>query len=319
MSNNGQWMTSLPDNLRSIPVINLAIPGSHDTMTYGIKSRAKPAPDADRSTIWLNFCFPWCVRRWAKTQSSSVLDQLLLGIRYFDLRVCQKNDKYYFAHGLFAMEIFEPLEELKRYLLSHRGEICILDFQHFYEMDETHHKQLQNRLLMLFDSMLYAKSDGNLSEFTLNRSSALGRQVFLIYRRCPLPLPNEFWPSNSWPTPWPNVTSIKKLEIYLQKSLLTRQPSQGFVSQCILTPSGKYITLRFFSSLRKTAKKVNSKLKPWIEEQLPGPFEENEPPKANVFIVDFASLNNGEFCNTVIGLNYKINNPSMSGDAYNNF
>nr|XP_014099952.1 PI-PLC X domain-containing protein 2 [Bactrocera oleae] len=315
MDDNGQWMTSLPNELRNLPIINLAIPGSHDTMSYGIKSGAKPAPDAERSTRWLNFFFPWCVRRWAKTQSSSVLEQLLLGVRYFDLRVCQNNDKFFFAHGLFAMEIFEPLGELKRFLLSNKGEICILDFQHFYDMNLSHHAQLQKLLLELFDSLLYTKFHGTITDFTLNRCSTLGPQIFLIYRRCPLPLPKEFWPSNTWPTPWPNVTSIKKLETYLQQSLLSRKPSQGFVSQCVLTPSGKYITLRFFSSLRKTAKKVNKKLKPWIEEQIPGPFLDNESPKTNVFITDFTSLDNGLFCKMVIGLNYKIENVSKIGDS----
>ncbi|XP_011194124.1 PI-PLC X domain-containing protein 3 [Zeugodacus cucurbitae] len=315
MDNNGQWMTSLPNELRNLPIINLAIPGSHDTMSYGIKSGAKPAPDAERSTRCLNIFFPCCVRRWAKTQSSSIVEQLLLGVRYFDLRVCQKNDKFYFAHGLFAMEIFEPLEELKHFLLSNKGEVCILDFQHFYDINISQHSQLQNLLLQLFDPLLYTRTDGAITDFTLNRCSALDKQIFLIYRRCPLPLPKEFWPSNAWPTPWPNVTSIKKLETYLQKSLQSRKPSQGFVSQCVLTPSGKYITLRFFSSLRKTAKKVNERLKPWIEEQTPGPFVDHEQPTTNVFITDFTSLDNGLFCKMVIGLNYKIENQSKIGDS----
>ncbi|XP_017494293.1 PREDICTED: PI-PLC X domain-containing protein 3 [Rhagoletis zephyria] len=305
---NGQWMTSLPIVLRSLPVINLAIPGSHDSMSYGIKSGAKPAPDAEKSTIWLNFCFPWFVRRWAKTQSSSVLEQLGLGVRYFDLRVCQKNDKYFFAHGLFAMEAFEPLEEVKQFLISNKEEVCILDFQHFYDMDDAHHIKFQSQLLQLFDNLFFARSDGSLVDFTLNKCGVLGRQVLLIYRRCPVVLPNEFWPSNYWPTPWPNVTSVKKLEKYLRNALLSRNPSQGFVSQCILTPSGKYIALRFFSSLRKTAKKVDKKLQPWIEEQTPGPFREHEAPTTNVFMADFVNLKDGKFCNMVIELNYKLKN-----------
>ncbi|XP_053959863.1 PI-PLC X domain-containing protein 2 [Anastrepha ludens] len=310
-----QWMTSLPSQLRNMAIINLAIPGSHNTMSYGIKSGAKPSPDAEKSTIWLNFCFPWFVRRWAKTQSSCISEQLLLGVRYFDLRVCQKNEKFFFAHGLFAMEVFDPLEDLKQYLLSHKGEVCILDFQHFYDMNVKHHVKLHDRLLELFGSLLYSKSDGILTDFTLNRCSTLGRQVFLIYRRCPVLLPNEFWPSNCWPTPWPNVTSVKKLETYLQNSLLSRKPTQGFISQCILTPSGKYIALRCFSSLHRTAKKVDKKIQPWIEEQMPGPFQENEPPKTNVFITDFVNLNDGQFCNSVVELNFKIENRLQIGDA----
>ncbi|XP_067625687.1 PI-PLC X domain-containing protein 2-like [Eurosta solidaginis] len=303
MGNRVQWMTSLPNLLHSVPIINLAIPGSHDSMTYGIKSGAEPAPDAENPTKWLNFCFPWFVRRWAKTQSASVLEQLRLGIRYFDLRLCQKNNKFFFAHGLFAMEIFEPLTELKQYLLSNKGEVCILDFQHFYDMNVSHHMKLHSDLLQLFGPLLYSKYDGTLNEFTLNRCRALGRQILLIYRRCSLFLPNEFWSSNNWQTPWPNLTSVRKLQLYLQNSLLSRNPTQGFVSQCILTPTRMYITLRIFSSLHSTAKKVDRKITPWMEDQTPGPFQDNQPPKANVFIADFV---NEQFCDLVIELNFKI-------------
>lgn len=110
-----EWMTNLPNPLKEIPVINLAIPGnfrrnsisflsikcnnanilqlicrflfvyisgSHDSMSYGIKPGADIAPDAVAIVSHLYRVIPCVVRRWAITQSLNAFDQLTYGIRY---------------------------------------------------------------------------------------------------------------------------------------------------------------------------------------------------------------------------------------------
>lgn len=34
MDDNGQWMTSLPNELRNLPIINLAIPGTYQDSKF---------------------------------------------------------------------------------------------------------------------------------------------------------------------------------------------------------------------------------------------------------------------------------------------
>lgn len=75
------WMGKLPPELKAVPIINLAIPGSHDTMSYGIKSKSPVAPDAEPIVESLNKFIPCVVRRWAVTQRYDVVDQLKSGIR----------------------------------------------------------------------------------------------------------------------------------------------------------------------------------------------------------------------------------------------
>lgn len=75
------WMTNLPAHLRQIPIINLAIPGSHDSMSYGINRKSPVAPDADPIVADLYRYVPCIVRRWAITQSMTMTDQLNRGIR----------------------------------------------------------------------------------------------------------------------------------------------------------------------------------------------------------------------------------------------
>lgn len=300
---NENWMGQLSDKARNLSIINLAIPGSHNSMTYAINSSSKPAPDAEPSTRRLNFIFPWFVRRWAVTQSADVAEQLKLGVRFFDLRICQNDEKFFYCHGLYSLEITEPLLAIINFLDSRPKEFAILDFQHFYAMQPKHHIQLHNVLRKLFGNRLYTRNDGPLSKCTLNYCHPNGKQVLIIYRRCSVNLPQDFWPSLSWPTPWPNVCSAKKLEEYLDTSLLTRHPTNGYVSQCIFTPTARYISLRFLSSLKSSAIKVDKKLYPWIKSQQPGPFDYKEKPTVNVFLGDFVNLKDGQFCQWVIDLN----------------
>lgn len=55
--------------------------GSHDTMSYGIRKRAKVAPDAVSVVNKIYILLPCVVRRWAITQKLNVMQQLMQGIR----------------------------------------------------------------------------------------------------------------------------------------------------------------------------------------------------------------------------------------------
>ena len=81
------WMSSLPDELKKIPLIYLAIPGSHDSMSYDLKNEV--APDADPIVNSLFRWIPCVVKKWAKTQKYSITEQLQNGIRLVNLN--QKN------------------------------------------------------------------------------------------------------------------------------------------------------------------------------------------------------------------------------------
>lgn len=55
--------------------------GSHDSMSYGIKTRADVAPDAAEAIYTINKVVPCVVKRWAFTQKLCVTRQLNSGIR----------------------------------------------------------------------------------------------------------------------------------------------------------------------------------------------------------------------------------------------
>lgn len=80
--NLGEWMGKLPAFVRQeVPIIYLAIPGSHNTMTYGINKKSRLAKDTKRRYKTFRFFFPYFVLRWNKSQEAAVRRQLKNGVR----------------------------------------------------------------------------------------------------------------------------------------------------------------------------------------------------------------------------------------------
>jgi len=305
------WMAKLPICIRDkVPLINLAIPGSHDSGSYGISGRSRIAPDAENIIRKLFPFVPCVIRRWSKTQQYSIEDQLNNGIRYLDLRVASNasNDKLYFVHALFCEEITEPFEDLLGFLQKHPKEVVILDFQHFYDFSSQHHIQLISFIMKLFDGKIFVRSleESNLIHLTLSGAYKYGKQMVVIYRNSTF-TSDKFFRSYDFPTPWPNATKIEDLKEILEKRLTTRTPMIGFVQQVLLTPDANFILPRFYSTLRKKcAKKVDSLMTDWIKEQSPGMFKDGDKPLSNVFLADFVDIKNNNFSKTVIDLNMKL-------------
>lgn len=180
-------MTLLPETLRTIPVINLAIPGSHDSMSYSIVRGAAVAPDSERIIGKVNCILPCVVRRWARTQSLTTAQQLRAGIRYFDLRISMhaKDRRFYFVHGLYGEPIENPLTEIRQFVTEHPDEFVVLDCQHFYAFDgEADYDRLANELRSMFGVRLFGPGDGRLAALTLALAQKTGKQVRELAHEC---------------------------------------------------------------------------------------------------------------------------------------
>ena len=119
------WMASLDDNAL---INNVVIPGSHDSGCYDM--------------VYVG-----------ETQKYSFYEQLMVGVRYFDIRINKlSDDNYVIYHSIIngkyqAENIFK---DLSNFLKEHNTEFLILDFQHFsndsqarvYELVNTYFKDM---------------------------------------------------------------------------------------------------------------------------------------------------------------------------------
>ncbi|XP_057664806.1 PI-PLC X domain-containing protein 3-like [Diorhabda carinulata] len=295
------WMSLIPQELRRMPIINIAIPGSHDSFTANITSNSDISPDAEEIVKELSVLgpiFKEVIARWSKTQCYLANDQLIRGIRYFDLRTSTKEgtDDLYIVHTLYSVPIQTCLDEINSFLDLHPKEVVIMDFQHFFGFDETLHKKFMQDISTTFGSKILPY-DGKMNNITLDSMAQNKYQVIIIYRIDG----TTFWPSACFPNPWPNTVSIPTLIQSLNDNLKKRQKDIAFISQCVLTPDAKFILEHVLSSLEEEcAKKLENYRSKWIEAQVAGECG------LNIIIADFIDLSDCKYVRDVINVNQSL-------------
>ncbi len=140
------WMDRIRDDVKINEII---IPGSHDAGTYNMTYLGR-------------------------TQGYSIKDQLIMGTRYFDLRVNKTDDDYYLYHEFFDGEKFlDALIDLKDFIQENPSELLILDFQHFKNNSEDDVIKLIEKYLVKEDLVVKNQTlDSDLkyvSELTLGK------------------------------------------------------------------------------------------------------------------------------------------------------
>lgn len=130
LQKNASWMGDVLNMKPDITFRQLAMPGSHDAGMY-------TASD----------CTAVVASRWAKTQSSTIYEQLEMGTRYFDLRPYYYKSSLRIGHygrlgGCMGPELDDILKDVKDFISSPEGreETVILKFSHTnqdYNEDST--------------------------------------------------------------------------------------------------------------------------------------------------------------------------------------
>ncbi|XP_074111834.1 uncharacterized protein LOC141535669 [Cotesia typhae] len=86
LSSHANWMNDNRQIIENMTLAELFIPGTHNSGSYNYELP------------------PTILNRYTVTQEKSVLDQLLTGVRYLDIRPCIFDLKYWVCHGNFAMQ-----------------------------------------------------------------------------------------------------------------------------------------------------------------------------------------------------------------------
>ncbi|KAF7657035.1 hypothetical protein LDENG_00032840 [Lucifuga dentata] len=295
------WMSCLPEELLDVPLWNLAIPGSHDSMSFCLDISSPILQSEPRLLQVIDRLLPCCTRpciyRWATTQQSVLSDQCDLGIRYLDLRIAKKSDRgLFFAHGIYTlMNVEEALIELAFWLDAHPKEILLICCSHFDSLTDRDHSDLADYIITLFGKKLCSPQDTP----TLRSCWSKGQKVIVFYDNQQVVLQDpEFWPGI--PYWYADTTDPKKLISYLEEQQSRGRPPGFFASGLNLTEDTSYVLLHPFQNMRKMTMKNLSLLLCWASEQRPG----SEVGRVNIMCCDFVAAS--QFCSLVIGLNYKL-------------
>ncbi|KAM9384703.1 PI-PLC X domain-containing protein 1 isoform 2-T2 [Pholidichthys leucotaenia] len=224
------WMSGLPEQLWDIPLTNLAIPGSHDAMSYCLDITSpliRSESDFLRLLDSVLCCFTRpVIFKWATTQ--------------------------------------ETLVSVASWLRSHPKEIVILDCSHFEGMDKSCHNSFILSIKKLFGLKLCPRKEPDL---TLRSLWASGYQVILRYDDQIAEKYPELW--LELPYWWANQRTAEGVIRYLELGHAGR-PEGFFVAGLNLTADRIFITKNPKKSLRTLTYENWGHLREWLEEQTPG-------------------------------------------------
>ncbi|KAK7495212.1 hypothetical protein BaRGS_00013622 [Batillaria attramentaria] len=297
------WMGNLPPHLHDIPLCRLAIPGSHDSGSFELRTDWEVGPDANAelkslsSIPIIGAMAKDIIKKWSQCQSHNFTQQLNRGVRYFDLRVSHRSEDedFYLVHHLYGPKLISCLEEVVTFLAEHPKEVVLLDFNHFYSMELEQHIQLITLLLSMFEGRLCpfsATDKPSLASLWQNRI-----QVIIFYQQEIVAEFQDLWPAASIASPWANTMDAERCLEYQEKHAKEQRREGKFhVCQAILTPSTQTIMQNLTGSvLAHCAKKINHKLPEWMRSSpLVGQ-------RGMIYIVDFVEEDG--FIPSVVSLN----------------
>uniref|UniRef100_A0A3Q0RA12 Phosphatidylinositol-specific phospholipase C, X domain containing 1 n=1 Tax=Amphilophus citrinellus TaxID=61819 RepID=A0A3Q0RA12_AMPCI len=270
------WMSHLPCALWDTPLYHLAIPGSHNAITYCLDMDDRSPIDLMQPDMlqkldkYMKPLIRPFVYKWAKTQEHPIKHQLDCGVRYCDLRIAHRpNDSstdLYFYHGVYTTLTVEMvLKEIRDWLDVHPKEVLILSFSHFLGLSQELHAVLLATIRSSFTSKLCPKTEA----LTLRNLWALGYQVIVSYEqhsmeRCH----SELW--SHIPYWWANKCKAEALIEEFERMKQGRRPGGFFVAGINLTEDLKYICTHPTESLKDLVMSTYPTLLSWVTEQIPG-------------------------------------------------
>ncbi|MBP7868199.1 MAG: hypothetical protein KA419_19895 [Acidobacteria bacterium] len=242
MLSGPSWMYDSRSVIGNRQLTDIAIPGTHDSGTYGITGTSAVANDGkgvSKVISWIdNVESHWYYRIldefgvllavkaaatditswWAKVQRRNFSTQLADGIRYFDLRVEQSGQNYYCVHSLHGANLQDLISGIQAFYANPASshEILLLDFQHTFAMNHAGFvAYLKNVLRDGAGNSLIIPRGANLC---LNKLWATKGRIVVFYDDDATVAANpELWSSSSSPShpqiysPWPNTNDSKVL------------------------------------------------------------------------------------------------------------
>ncbi|WAR25498.1 PLCX2-like protein [Mya arenaria] len=292
------WMGNLPVALHDTRISELAIPGSHDSFSYSLDPKSEIGPDAVPFVQFLGRIGAACIYKWSVSQDFSFREQLVAGVRYFDLRVAPRRTtgKFHFLHTLFGISVEDGVREIFDFLREHDKEVVILDFNHFYDMSDEKHTELIQKLIDICGEKMCVFV--GIENLTLSTMWENGLQVIVIYHNKMARDFCQLWPGNDCIfSPWPHTTSVTKMVAFLEQTTSTCKPMMFHVAQCVLPPDTCFIMSHLTGGIKgDLAKNANPAALAWLKTKKRG------PKGVNIAMADYMQMD--DFTRKVIEMNY---------------
>ncbi|XP_057329984.1 PI-PLC X domain-containing protein 2-like [Microplitis mediator] len=254
---------------------DLFIPGTHNSGSY---SEELP---------------PTILQRYTVTQDRSVLDQLISGARYLDIRPCIHDNEYWVCHGTFKMQPLDQiLQDIKEFM-KNTDEIVIVSFKEFPLGFYSVKDYIEFLTFISKELEAYRYKSTFVQKLTLGDFWSHGKRLILSYRGRINHDSHYLWARIL--QEWGNVRSIPELYAYINRAenrLLTIN-REHFLIDCLRAVMAE-VTLDssmiiadaaayYFGQSRKSLREFGVEAGPLIT----GWYNDDHSGSANIVAVDF--------------------------------
>lgn len=123
------WMKQHFSKIKSRNLRQLVLPGTHDSATYQLTDREADMDPGMKAVAKIS---KKLVKKWSQAQEQNIYQQLMGGIRYFDLRPRADGGKHYIHHSLCGVEFKVILEDIKKFVSDPgRSELILISISHY--------------------------------------------------------------------------------------------------------------------------------------------------------------------------------------------
>jgi hypothetical protein len=202
------WMGSLLPVIGNKTVLDISLPGTHDSMTYDLSYIVSDgANDLPPSLAWVLHTFGPIIgvkqvgefiKDQAQTQGLSMKQQLEAGMRFIDFRIMYSAaPKSVGTHDWYCLHLVESnnkaisyLQQAKDFLDSHPNEILTMWFSRhgsgcktgndqYPNVKPAEKQQLWAEIKALFGPLLFNKQQHRLNETTISEMISSGQRLVL--------------------------------------------------------------------------------------------------------------------------------------------
>ena len=250
----------------------LVIPGSHDSFAYDFKILGPNESGMPRIANLF-------IKLWAKCQSKTIYEQLLMGIRYFDIRITKYNGEYYTIHSLIAIPVNQILHDILLFIDTFPTEKIILDFNHLY-IDDV--KEFEEYLKFQIGDKAVSNNNDNI----VAAIGTLDKPLFVFVDDDN----TSFFNSDILKSFWHDTNDVNLLT-----TSMSEESKEGLlrITQAILTPTqtdvllGIFLFFIFPSSLKALTYKNKQRIYDYLELDI-----QNK----NIIIADFVDEDYVDLC-----------------------
>ena len=250
----------------------LVIPGSHDSFAYDFKILGPNESGMPRIANLF-------IKLWAKCQSKTIYEQLLMGIRYFDIRITKYNGEYYTIHSLIAIPVNQILHDILLFIDTFPTEKIILDFNHLY-IDDV--KEFEEYLKFQIGDKAVSNNNDNI----VAAIGTLDKPLFVFVDNDN----TSFFNSDILKSFWHDTNDVNLLT-----TSMSEESKEGLlrITQAILTPTqtdvllGIFLFFIFPSSLKALTYKNKQRIYDYLELDI-----QNK----NIIITDFVDEDYVDLC-----------------------